>query len=206
MSTSTMSSLASPSFIIASSSTKVVLNGAVDSRREVVRREVTLPCQAVREHDFVLIGDRALDLSTAGMLVPIKRKVLTGESIIVSFQIPGMWIDVEATVARIIHGRRPGDDGLAAGLIFDRLSSSSRAAIAGFLHGRSEPLPRRGPLAALRRGRPAPKLADEASMLAPLASLEDIVADEEEAAPDTNVDALGILRAVMSAWQALGIA
>lgn len=168
-----------------------------ESRRAVVRREITLPCQAVREHDFVLIGDRAIDLSTEGMLVPLKRKVLTGEAIIVSFQVPGMWIDIEAIVARIVHGRRPGDDGLAAGLLFDRLSSASRAALAGFLHGRREPLPRRGPLASLRRGAPAPKLADEAAMRTPLASLADVVSADEE------VDALGILRAVASAWQSL---
>lgn len=165
-----------------------------ESRRNVVRRDVTIPCQAVREHDFVLIGDHTLDLSTEGMLVPLKRKVLTGESIIVSFQIPGMWIDVEAIVARIVHGRRPGDDGLAAGLLFDRLSSASRAALAGYLHDRREPLPRRGPRAALRRGAPAPKLADEAAMLAPLANLS---------RPSNVIDGLGILRAVASAWHAL---
>lgn len=182
-----------------SSSIKSLISSPIfDSRRSVVRREVTLPCQAVREHDFVLIGDRVIDLSTEGMLVPLKRKVLTGESIIVSFQIPGLWIDAEAIVARIVHGRRPGDDGLAAGLLFDRLSSASRAALAGYLHDRREPLPRRGPLASLRRGAPAPKLADETSMLSPLASLADVVADDD-------VDALGILRAVASAWQALGI-
>jgi hypothetical protein len=167
-----------------------------DSRRNVIRRDVTLPCQAVREHDFVLIGDRAIDLSTEGMLVPLKRRVLTGEAIIVSFQIPGMWIDAEAIVARVVHGRRPGDDGLAAGLMFDRLAPAARAALAGYLHDRREPLPRRGPLASLRRGA-APKLADEASMLSPLPSLVAVAGDE--------IDALGILRAVASAWQALGI-
>ena len=178
--------------------TKNMMKHILDSRRNVIRREVTLPCQAVREHDFVLIGDRAIDLSTEGMLVPLKRKVLTGESIIVSFQIPGLWIDTEAVVARIVHGRRPGDDGLAAGLLFDRLAPAARAALAGYLHDRREPLPRRGPMAALRRGEKAPKLADEASMLSPLASLAEVVGDDE-------VDALGILRAVASAWQALGV-
>ena len=165
--------------------------------RNSTRREVMLPCQAVREHDFVLIADRTLDLSAEGMLIPMKRKVLTGEAIIVSFQIPGMWIDIEAIVARIVHNRRPGDDGLAAGLVFDRISPSARAALAGYLHGRREPLPRRGPLAALRRGA-APKLADEALMSEPLANPRDVRAVDEEP------DALAILRAVATAWQQLG--
>lgn len=176
------------------------------SRRSVTRREVMLPCQAVREHDFTLIADRTLDISTGGMLVPLRRRVLTGEDIIVSFCIAGMWIDAEAVVARIIHGRRPGDDGIAAGLVFHKLSPSARAALAGYLHGRREPLPRRGPLAALRRGADAPKLADEVAMMAPLAE-EVIELDDADLITDDDadeVDALGILRAVASAWQQLG--
>ncbi|HVH42524.1 MAG TPA: PilZ domain-containing protein, partial [Labilithrix sp.] len=111
-----------------------------DSRRGTTRRDVALPCQAVREHDFKLIADRTLDISVEGLLLPIRTPVLTGDSIIVSFEIPGMWIDVEGTVARVIHGRRPGDDGLAVGVVFDRIAPSARAALAGFLHGRTAPL------------------------------------------------------------------
>jgi hypothetical protein len=165
-----------------------------------------LPCQAVREHDFVLIADRTLDISNDGLLLPLRRRVLTGESLIVSFQIPGMWIDAEATVARVIHGRRPGDDGLAAGVLFDRLSPSARAALAGFLHGRKSPLPRRGPLARLRRGEVAPHLADEAVMLGMFFSPPEIdVTDDaiEADEDDGNVDGLGVLRAVVGAWQEL---
>jgi len=152
------------------------LTNTFDSRRHVTRREVRVPCQAVREHDFKLIANRTLDVSTEGMLIPLERKVLTGEAIIVSFEIPGMWIDAEAVVARIVHGRRPGDDGLAAGLVFDRLTPAARAALAGFLHARREPTPRRPSLLAISN-----------------------VIDTKD------VDALGILRAVASAWAALGI-
>lgn len=156
--------------------------------RNASRREVTLPCQVVREHDFVLVADRILDLSIDGMMIPLKRSVLTGEQIILSFSIPGMWIDAEATVARIIHNRRPGDDGLAAGLVFHTLAPAARAALAGYLHGKNETLPRRGPLAALRRGA-APKLADEVTM----------------SIPTDSIEAVGILRAVVAAWQQLGV-
>jgi hypothetical protein len=136
-----------------------------DSRRGSSRREIVLPCQAVRERDFKLIADRTLDISADGVLLPLRIPVLTGESLIVSFGIPGVWIDAEATVARVIHGRRPGDDGLAIGVMFDRLSPSARAALTGYLHGRRSPLPRRGPLARLRRGEAPPRLADDSSFM-----------------------------------------
>lgn len=130
------------------------------SRRLSVRRALSITCQAVREHDFKMIATKTLDVSVDGVLLPITFPVLTGEPIIVSFQIPGAWIDAEATVTRVVHGRRPGDDGLAIGVTFDVISSASRAALAGYLHGRPPPLPRRGPLSRLRRGAPAPRLAD----------------------------------------------
>ena len=166
------------------------------SRRASSRREVTLPCQAVREHDFSLIGERSCDLSIEGMLLPLRRPALTGDSLIVSFQIPGLWLDCEATVARIVHGRRPGDDGPAVGLRFDRMAPAARAALAGYLHGRRSPLPRRGPLARLRRGQIPPQLADETSMASPLADLADIEDDD-------TIDGLGIFRAVIGAWKEL---
>ncbi len=179
---------------------------ARESRRETSRREVVLPCQAVREHDFKLIADRTLDISTEGMLLPLRTRVLTGETLIVSFAIPGMWIDVEATVARVVHGRRPGDDGLAVGVLFHRIAPSARAALAAFLHGRRSPLPRRGPLARLRRGEAAPRLADEAVMHDMLFSAPpevDVSEDAIDVEEDRGVDGLGVLRAVVGAWQDL---
>ncbi|MBX3213781.1 MAG: PilZ domain-containing protein [Labilithrix sp.] len=176
-----------------------------DSRRGASRREVVLPCQAVREHDFKLIADRTLDVSIDGLLLPLRTRVLTGESLIVSFAIPGLWIDAEATVARVVHGRRPGDDGLAVGVIFDHIAPSARAALAAFLHGRRAPLPRRGPLARVRRGEEAPRLADETAMQnVLLPRIDDVIDVTHEAveAPD-DVDGLGVLRAVVGAWQSL---
>lgn len=180
------------------------------SRRIATRRDVVLDCQAVRERDFKLIADRTLDVSTVGLLLPVREPVETGESVIVSFQIPGMWIDAEATVARVIRGRRPGDEGPAVGLVFEAMSFSARAALAGFLHGRPPPLPRRGPLARMRRGMTAPLLADEGvietmrtSMVAASACLgaedvEDVVED------DGKIDVFGVLREMASAWMRLG--
>lgn len=178
------------------------------SRRIATRRGVTLPCQAVRERDFKLIADRTLDISVDGLLVPVQEHILTGETLIVAFPIPGMWIDAECSVTRVVHGRRPGDDGLACGILFDKISPSARAALAGFLHGKPPPLPRRGPLARLRRGEDLPRLADheimESLVSAPpaFASTEDV--EEVEEIPDgANVDPVGILRELASAWKRL---
>lgn len=178
---------------------------AQESRRSASRREVVLPCQAVRERDFVLIADRTLDISVDGLLLPLRRRVLTGESLIVSFAILGMWIDAEATVARVIHGRRPGDDGLAIGVVFDHIAPSARAALAAFLHGRRTPLPRRGPLARLRRGEAVPQLADAALMQEALLPQVELVDPADVVLDDAGdeVDGLGVLRAVVGAWQRL---
>ena len=81
--------------------------------RCVFRRFVRIDCQVVREHDFRLVGDLALDLSTKGMMVRGSGiRLLTGEELLVAFRPPrcNVWIDTQATVARVIHGpaRRPG--------------------------------------------------------------------------------------------------
>ena len=179
------------------------------SRRIATRRGVTLPCQAVRERDFKLIADRTLDISVDGLLLPVAEHVLTGETLIISFPIPGMWIDAEASVTRVVHNRRPGDDVLACGVLFDVISPSARAALAGYLHGKPPPLPRRGPLARLRRGGDVPQLADHDVMqqlvmgsasYASFASSDDVEEVEEK---QDEVDAVGILRELASAWKRL---
>jgi hypothetical protein len=65
----------------------------------------------VRERDFQLVADRIVNLSATGLMVSPADPALTGERLIVSFQIPhsGQWVDAEATVARVVHGRRPGE-------------------------------------------------------------------------------------------------
>ncbi len=172
------------------------------SRRNVTRRAVTLPCQAVRECDFKLVADRTLDVSTEGLLLPLRTRVLTGETLILSFSLPtGFWIDAEGVVARVVHGRRPGDDGLAIGVMFNTISPSARAALAAFLHGRQEPLPRRGPLTRLRRGEVVPQLADAALMTSSFFASSSDVEEIEDEPP--HVDGLGVLRAVVDAWQSL---
>jgi hypothetical protein len=97
------------------------------SDRSAIRRAVTVDCQVVREKGFVLVGQRAADLSTGGMLLMTNKRVTVGEELIVTFRVPGTerWVDTCATVARVVFGRRRGDPGAAVGLLFDPLDSEA---------------------------------------------------------------------------------
>jgi hypothetical protein len=50
---------------------------------------------------------------------------LTGERLLVSFRIPRstVWIDAEATVSRVVHGRRPGEFSRSLAIEFDQLEA-----------------------------------------------------------------------------------
>jgi c-di-GMP-binding flagellar brake protein YcgR len=96
--------------------------------RRAFRHAVDLRCQIVRQRDFRLVAERAVDLSTDGMLVRADRAVLTGEPVLVSFRVPRStrWIDAEATVVRVSHGRRPGEGERRLGLVFQGLDHEER--------------------------------------------------------------------------------
>lgn len=115
--------------------------------RSSFRRYVRLDCQVVREHDFHLVGDLALDLSTHGMLVWARERVLTGEEVIASFKLPrgGAWFDVQGVVARVVHGRRPGDYGLSFGIAFYGMTKDDEAVLFERLRGLSAPHAQRPP-------------------------------------------------------------
>lgn len=96
--------------------------------RRTSRHSVKIECQVVRERDFRLIADRVMDLSTGGALVGPADPVLTGERILVSFRIPrsSLWVDTEATVTRVIHGRRPGEFSRCLAINFESLETLPR--------------------------------------------------------------------------------
>jgi hypothetical protein len=114
-------------------------------QRRVMRRAVRVDCHVVRERDFRLIGSRAVDLSPEGMLVMAQDPVLTGEPVFVAFRLPrsSWWFDAEATVARVVPGRRPGDPGRCFALAFDSLEDDAQAFLSRALRGVPPPLPRR---------------------------------------------------------------
>ena len=116
------------------------------AQRRTVRRAVRVDCQVVREKDFKLLGDWALDLSPEGMLVVTRDEVLTGEEVIVSFPIPRTRIVVDAcaTVARVVHGRRPSDrHRRGLGLSFEPLDPEHALLLRAHLRNIPPPLPTR---------------------------------------------------------------
>jgi hypothetical protein len=129
--------------------------------RRAFRRYVRLDCQIVREHDFRLVGDLALDLSTKGMLVRATARVLTGEELVISFKPPrsNLWFDAEATIARVVHGRRPGDYGLCFGVEFHGVGREDEALLFEHLRGMTAPDPLRPPRPLARASAPAVRAA-----------------------------------------------
>lgn len=107
-------------------------------RRRPSRHTLRVPCQVVRESDFRLVADRVENLSTFGMLVTPADPVLTGEKVLVTFQLPGSakWFDVPATVVRVVHGRRPNEVSRKLGLQFDVMTPYERFQIRKALEGK----------------------------------------------------------------------
>lgn len=120
---------------------------SIEPFRASFRRYVRIDCQVVREIDFRLIGDLALDLSTKGMLVRARERVLTGEEVVVSFQLPrsNTWFDAQGVVARVLHGRRPGDYGLSFGIEFVNLTHDDELILFEHLRGKAAPDAQRPP-------------------------------------------------------------
>ncbi len=116
-------------------------------QRRAVRRAVRVDCQVVRENDFRVIATRAVDLSPLGMLVVAGEPALTGELLVVSFRLPlsDRWIDTQATISRVLHGRRPGDCGRRFGLEFEPLAPAVERVLRSTLRGVAPPLPNREP-------------------------------------------------------------
>jgi hypothetical protein len=115
-----------------------------NERREV-RRAITLSCQVVRERDFRLVSERAIDVSPDGMLVATDIDLEPGENVYVSFRATelGIWFDSEARVARQVRGRRPGDKGKGVALRFMTMSRVKRFILRNHLRRVPPPVPKR---------------------------------------------------------------
>ncbi len=108
----------------------------------LIRRTTRVACQVVRLRDFQLVADCIQNVSDGGLLVGPADPVLTGEPLVISFQVPGLsdWIDAEAVVRRVAHGRRPGETSRALGLELIDLDAYSRKLLATFAR-RLPPVP-----------------------------------------------------------------
>jgi hypothetical protein len=122
------------------------------NRRKTRRHAVRIPCQVVRERDFRLISDAVLDLSMSGMVVTAAhwvfgQSLLTGDRLIVSFQLPrsAFWVDTEATVTRVARGRRRGENAPALALEFDPLPLFMKQRMRGALRRSPPPAPQPRP-------------------------------------------------------------
>ena len=113
--------------------------------RRPSRHRIRLACQVVRERDFRLVADEIVELSDSGLLVVPKLRVMTGESLIVSFMAPftRMFLDAEGTVARVIHGRRLGDEGPRLGVELAGMETLARTILRAQLSALPPAPPRR---------------------------------------------------------------
>lgn len=116
------------------------------NRRGEMRRALRLGCR-VRRRDGRLVGDRTMDLSPQGMLLCSDERIPTGSELLVSFQATdlSLWFDAQATVRRVVEGRRPGDGGRAIGLHFESFPAVSRLILRGHLCKATPVFPQREP-------------------------------------------------------------
>jgi hypothetical protein len=116
-------------------------------QRRSVRRSLHVECRVVSERDSRVVARRSVDLSPQGMLVVTDFPILTGEPLWVIFRLPqsDAWMGADATVARVVHGRRPGDAGHCIGVEFDSLDEGAARYLRHALRGVPPPLPMREP-------------------------------------------------------------
>jgi len=113
--------------------------------RGEVRHRLDLACQIVRERDFRVIADRAVDVSPNGMLVVTDHDLEAGENLFVTFKATqlGLWFDTEASVERFVLGRRAADRAPGVGIRFTTLDPVKRLILRGHLRRVPPPLPSR---------------------------------------------------------------
>ena len=82
------------------------------------------------------------------MLVRTRERVLTGEDVVVSFRPPSSnrFVDALGHVARVVHGRRPGDRGRCLGIELYGWTTRTAATSGRSLRGLPAPEPLRDPM------------------------------------------------------------
>lgn len=74
------------------------------------------------------IGERTIDASWDGLAVRMAEPGRCGERVRISIRVPrsGFWLHGEGRVARVIAGRRDGDEGPALGIRIERMHGMDR--------------------------------------------------------------------------------
>ena len=94
--------------------------------RRSVRRWVRIEAEIVAADDFTRIGGRVVDLSEHGARVEVEQRVVVGERLFISFDMPGIGVvDVEAVAAHIGLDKKSGKR--TVGVAFE--SCEERAAL-----------------------------------------------------------------------------
>ena len=94
------------------------------------RRAVSLPCDVVRERDYLPVGKKIVDLSPQGMqLLAEGADAHVGDPLQVLFKIPftPTYVFVDAVVTRLVRGHRTGDSGPSYGVKFLPLAPDADA-------------------------------------------------------------------------------
>jgi hypothetical protein len=100
------------------------------------------------EDNLTLLGDETLDLSWDGARIRCHVPARIGDRVRVRFQIPKstVWVDAEGYVARVMPGRRRGEDPPSLGLKIDKMNGMMRLLLATTIKSRPAPAPsHRGP-------------------------------------------------------------
>ncbi|HXX67062.1 MAG TPA: PilZ domain-containing protein [Polyangiaceae bacterium] len=114
---------------------RAACGGLPPNRRGEIRRALRFGCRVRRTDNLRIVGDRAVDLSPKGMLLLSDERLGCGTDLQVSFMSTDfpIWFDTQATMVRVVEGRRPGDSGRALGIRFDSLPSVARLILRGHL-------------------------------------------------------------------------
>lgn len=101
--------------------------------RTASRRTVRLGCEVVRTRDYRLIGRKMVDLSTDGLQILAEDEAMLHEDVEVFFRVPysGVHLLAEGHVARVIRGKRPGDNGPSYGISLGGLHPDAMRALRG---------------------------------------------------------------------------
>jgi len=93
-----------------------------------------------------LLGDRTFDLSWDGARVACFVPAQPGEPVKASIRVPetGVWVHGTGYVARVVPGRRAGDDCRSIGIRLTHMDGMSRTLLASYVERHPPPPPSRG--------------------------------------------------------------